>query len=543
MERALLAFCLVLVLAVALTPCRVMGGKIVDVANVGAVAGDGKDDAGAIDAAIRAAGDGDTVQIGAGTWEIASAIQARSHVSIVGVGCNLTTIRFIGKSPSAMLQIKGVSDVVVSKMTLDGDNLVQAAQGIEAENASKLKLSDLRVVNLGAASGFGPHGIYFAANVSESVIANCEMANIGTGSEWGAGIRISHGSSNNNIIGNTIEKTGRGGILADNDSTDLVIRSNRVSGSGQSGGPKTHGLGIELWRGCHRSVVEDNRIDHWLSVDSSNQVAVRRNVIFDMTGAHQWAGLELVNAQDDAFTDNTVDRGAKVGISISGDGPKQRVYWGYNTIRRASTWGAQVQGEAGKASRMYFYKNTFTGTARSTPNTLFAPQGHGVRFNGNAQNIVLDSNTIIANQGAGVQLAGSNLADLVFQRNAITNNSQDAVVGDVSGAMWIDNALTGNGRNTVLPALVPQVKPPTASVRCSGRAVVGEPISFWLEPAGGVGEIVAVLWDADDGIPATTATIKHVYATPGKYRVTAVGWDTSGRGVMGEMMLDVQAKR
>jgi len=87
---------------------------------------------------------------------------------------------------------------------------------------------------------------------------------------WGAGIRLGHGSSRNRVEDNAISNTGRGGILCNDGSTDLVIRNNTVGGSGGEG------LGIELWGGCHRSLVEDNQIDHWLSLDLSDYCAVRR---------------------------------------------------------------------------------------------------------------------------------------------------------------------------------------------------------------------------------------------------------------------------
>ena len=64
----------------------------------------------------------------------------------------------------------------------------------------------------------------------------------------------------NQVLGNVIRNTGRGGIFGAQ-STDLVIRHNRVTGSG---GP---GLGIEIWGGCPRSLIEDNTVDHWISVD------------------------------------------------------------------------------------------------------------------------------------------------------------------------------------------------------------------------------------------------------------------------------------
>ena len=95
---------------------------------------------------------------------------------------------------------------------------------------------------------------------TDSRIENCVIENVAPDDAWGAGIRLSWGSSRNQIIGCKVRNTGRGGIFGNDGSHDLVIRRNTVTGS--------HGekLGIEVWGGCDRCVIEDNRIDHWLSV-------------------------------------------------------------------------------------------------------------------------------------------------------------------------------------------------------------------------------------------------------------------------------------
>ena len=64
---------------------------------------------------------------------------------------------------------------------------------------------------------------------------------------FGGGIRLAWGSVRNQVVGNVIRNTGRGGIFAAQ-SAELVIRNNRVTGSG-GGGP---GLGIEI----DESVIE-----------------------------------------------------------------------------------------------------------------------------------------------------------------------------------------------------------------------------------------------------------------------------------------------
>ena len=108
--------------------------------------------------------------------------------------------------------------------------------------------------------------------MTDSRITDCRIENIGLEAEYGGGIRLAWGSDRNEIAGNVVHNTGRGGIFGDH-SAELVIRKNRVSGSGGDG------LGIEIWGGCPRSLIEDNTVDHWLSVDRGHQSAVRRNIV------------------------------------------------------------------------------------------------------------------------------------------------------------------------------------------------------------------------------------------------------------------------
>lgn len=519
----------------AFTPtANLQAGVILDVTSFGAVPNDGNDDAAAINNAIQSAAAGDVVYVPGGTFDISTKVNVKSNMALLGGGSS-SVLRYVGSSNNQMLGLANVSNVNVGFLTFDGNNNLRATQGIYATASSNLNLHDLTVKNLSIKTGFAPHGIFFDGAVTNSIIQNSLLTNIGTASAWGAGIRLGNGSSFNQVLNNTIINTGRGGILCDNDSTDLLIKNNTVSGSGGTG------LGIELFSGCDRSVVEDNRIDHWLSVDESHYVAVRRNVISDKSGVHKYAGLELVDASDNVFSDNVIDGGQKLGISISGPAPKQRVMWARNVIKTASTWGVQIQGETGKAIKQYFYKNSFQETIRSGPNTLYAPQGHGVRFNGNVDNIVFDSNEISANQGRGVQISGSGLSSIAFVNNTITGNVEQGVTtsGTVTNLEWSNNTVTGNGSNTQ-PAGGGDAT--AAPIRISSiTARPGEVVQFSFAPIApppGTSFIEA-LWDFGEGIPSTQLSPTHAFSAAGSYLVTVVAWDAQGRGAVAELMVDV----
>ena len=184
---------------------------------------------------------------------------------------------YVGGGLSEMIGIFGLANVTVTSLTLDGNGSAAVKDGILAGSSSGLRLENLIIRNFGNAPE-GPRGIRFDPDVTDSVISGNRIENIGTGSAWGAGIRLSWRSSRNQVTDNIIANTGRGGIFCDNDATDNMILRNTVTGSG---GEK---LGIEVWSGCHRALIEDNLIDHWLSLDGSNYCAVRRNTVSDKNG-------------------------------------------------------------------------------------------------------------------------------------------------------------------------------------------------------------------------------------------------------------------
>ena len=117
--------------------------------------------------------------------------------------------------------------------------------------------------------------------------------------------RLAFGSSNDKVLNNTISNTGRGGILADDDSENLIIKNNTITGSGQSLVNGT-GLGIEVWKSPH-ALIENNTLDHWISVDSSDGTAVRGNHVSDKTGVTKPIGLEVVGSNDVVVSRNTVE--------------------------------------------------------------------------------------------------------------------------------------------------------------------------------------------------------------------------------------------
>ncbi len=436
------------------------------------------------------------------------------------------------------------SSVELAGFTLDGASSTFASQGIAGGGGKSEYLHDLRVQNLVKNSDFGPHGVYFD-DVTDNRIVNNEFVNIGVDSAWGAGIRLSHGSSRSVVTDNTVRDTGRGGILVNDDTTDVVIRDNTVTGSGQS--PEGLGLGIEIYGHSDRALVEGNHVDHWLSVSASDQAAVRNNVVSSQVGPVKFAGLELAaDSADSLFVGNTVNGGAQIGISISGDGLTQRALFSHNTIQDSQTWGVQLQGDAGGAQQMVFYDNTITGSVEGSGN-LYPNQGNAFRFNGNATDIVLDSNRLIDNDNIGLQLGTETADQLAILNNTITGNGGPAVTRDYDNVgsflghdlQWSNNTVTGNGNNYQMSSVgFANSVAPTVEIVVPPMATVGKDVAFSFTFADD-GTRSHVLWDFGEGLPNTAASPMHAYTAPGDYRVAVVVWDNDGRAGYDEFMLHV----
>jgi parallel beta-helix repeat protein len=490
--------------------------------------------------AIHAAAPGDTVRLAPGTYELTEPIRPKSGIKLLGAGQEKTQLVHKGAKSAVLISINGCEDVEISGMTLDGQNNPLVPQGIGGDNSRRLWLHHLTIRNLKAKT-WGPHGILFSGHnpsgemgVTDSRITDCLIENIDRESPWGGGIRLAWGSVRNQVVGNVIRNTGRGGIFAAQ-SAELVIRNNRVTGSG-GGGP---GLGIEIWGGCPRSLIEDNSIDHWLSVDRSDQSAVRRNVIGADDGTLKFLGIEII-ARDIVVTDNVVKRGAHIGLSVSNTPVKNNIYWGRNTVQDCLVWGAQLQGESGGIAHHYFYRCDFENTVRGDPRRAYKDSGHGFRTNGSCRGLVFEQCSFRNNGGFGVQFGGRDVDALDFLHSSITGNGLDAVRGPSQyAALDFTGCTVQRNKSDQLPATKPfNSPPPVAEFGLPKSIRAGEPGKFECvsRPAN---EIAERLWDFGDGIPEVTPGPQHTFARPGSYRVTLIVWDRSGRGGRAEQMLQV----
>ena len=515
-----------------------LGQGILDVTDYGAVSNDGNDDINGINAAIDASAAGDTIYFPSGTFHISDAIRLKSYTVMVGEGQDNSTILFIGTNLAPLVDIQEKTHIEIANLCLDANNNSNASNGIEALQGSNHFLHNLWIKNFtfNYPDWGGPQGIVFYGEVMDCMISNNLIENMSIESEWGAGIVVGWGSSNNKILNNTINNTGRGGILCNNGSTDLVIQNNIVTGS------HGEGLGIEIWVDCDRAVIEDNIIDHWLSVGGGHYCAIRRNVISDTTGIVKYIGLEVAWENDNhIITDNIVSDGFEQGMTVSNTPPKEYIFWGYNTVQYADNWGIQILGDTGGASYLYFYKNTFE-YSRKTDDF----SGQGIFFHDDCNYITFEENEINNNEGAGITGGDPDsevMNHLSFINNTIANNAEASIENDPGGENleWENNEIYGNGYDVQLESRGFDNQKPIADFNIPASGVVGEEIVFTNNSYDPDGEIGHVLWDFDDSYPVSDFSPTHIYTKPGEYRVTLLIWDEPGRGARAEHFITIES--
>ena len=497
-------------------------------------------DSSALAAAIAQAQPQDTVRLAQGTFELTDPVRPKSGIKLIGAGQGKTVIVYAGAKPSSLVSLADCEDVEIAHLTLDGRSIPLVQQGILAKSSRRLWLHHLTICNLKADTGsqhailFSGHNPTMEGGVTDSRVSDCRIENVGREAKFGGGIRMAWGSARNQVFNNTIHNTGRGGIFGDH-SAELAIHNNRVSGSGGAG------LGIEIWGGCPRSLIEDNCIDHWLSVDRGDRSAVRRNVIGADDGTLKPIGIEII-ARDVVVTDNTVNRGARTGLSVSNTLVKNNVFWGYNTVRDCIQWGAQLQGESGGIAHHYFYHCRFESTVRGDPRARYQDSGHGLRINGACRSTVFEECGFSRNGGYGVQfLGGPSVGEIAFSRCLIRSNALAAIRGTLQpGAIGFSGCtIEGNQSNQIPEAKPFPGVPPVADFRLPEVIHAGETVPFQCLSKAAAGSIVERLWDFGHGIPEVTAGPTHRYDVPGTYRVTLIVWDKAGRGGRMEKMVRV----
>jgi|GEM_PF-1807669 len=508
-----------------------------DVTAYGANGSDGLDDRTSIQNAINAAASGDTVYFPAGTYHVSGSIQAKTGVKLIGASRDMSIVKFTGTTDGAVISLNNTDDVEVAHLTIDGNSNTHVTAGIWGEPGSGHKIHHNRFKDLTKTDGFAPFGILMSATPNVEITDN-DFVNMGTGSTWGAAIRVGWGSNAPQILRNTIADTGRGGIFVNDGVDGAVVRNNVITGSGLF----NEGLGIELHTNVNHSLVEDNEVDHWLSVVRSEYNAIRRNTIHTTDNTVKGIGLEIMSNHS-VTSDNLVDGGQQVGMQQSPGTGYQ--LWNYNTVQNIVMWGMQLQGEGtGETEQFqYFYKNTLKDGPIGHPAAAYPGyDGNAVRIHGNAKNITFDSNQIVNNGRKAIEITTAAGTDrLSFVNNTITGNGGPSIDQYPSAAAdleWSNNTVSGNGTDTQLTSRGFSDAKPTANFTAPLSVQLGQSVTF-TNTSSDNGTIVENLWDLGEGVPVTTASPTYTYQNPGTYRVTLVVWDNTGRANIKEQTINV----
>ena len=461
--------------------------------------------------AINDAKAGSLLVLPAGEYYISDRIKLRSNIVITGSGMDKTLLTVTRNGMFSAFWADGKESITLGNFAVNGANMSMKTV-IDLENCTSITIDALAIHDLnGKDSSIAIH----FQGTTDSTIKNCVFRNISVASEWGCAVRLSHKSSRNKVVDNKISDTGRGGILCDNDSTHLTLSGNTISGSGKT----AEALGIEIWGGCDYSIIEDNVIDHWLSIDRSSYSAVRRNIISDKTGTVKFLGLEVVGSTDVICTDNLIDHGQYIGLSASNTEPKDYTYWGNNQVYGCQQWGAQFQGEEGYARHQYFYNLTIADTYKDRDPIYPNDAGAGFRFNDNCEYFMFEGGRIADNATLGIQLLG-HVEHVYFLDTVFENNPEQ--------------------KESVLAARrVSLDKLPVVNFTCETNIKAGEPVSFINKSDGKTGDIEHVLWDFGAGLPSSDFDSTYTYEKAGTYTVSLIVWNTAGYAYRSERILTV----
>ncbi|PRX73182.1 chitodextrinase [Cohnella sp. SGD-V74] len=518
---------LALLLLLPAFPAPTAFAATIDVVSFGANGSDSNDDAAAIQSAIDAASSGDTVYFPPGTYYLSANLQAKSGIKLIGQSRDASILKYTGSSGGAILSLNNTTNVEVAHLTIDANNSASPSAGIWGEPGGGHYIHHNRIKDLAKSDGFAPFGILMSAS-SNVVITDNEFSNIGVNSMWGGAIRVGWGSDAPVIERNTIADTGRGGIFVNDGVDGAIVRNNVITGSGHH----SEGLGIELHTDVNHSLVEDNQVDHWLSVVRSEYNAIRRNTIHTTANTVKGIGLEIMSNHS-VTSDNLVDGGQQVGMQQSPGTGYQ--LWNYNTIRNIVMWGMQLQGEGtGEIEQFqYFYKNTIEDGPIGHPAAAYPGyDGNAIRIHGNTRNIVFDGNIVRNNGRKAIEITGAAGTDRIsFINNTITGNggpSIDQYPSSAADLEWSNNTVSGNGTDTQLTSRGFADPKPTASFSAPLSVQLGQPVTFTNSSTDN-GTIVENLWDFGEGVPVTTVSPTYTYEKAGTYRITLVVWDDTGR--------------
>ncbi|MCU1335634.1 MAG: hypothetical protein JWO19_1215 [Bryobacterales bacterium] len=471
---------------IALALSSFLSAQAVSVQQFGARGDGSTDDADAIQSAINAAPAGSTIDFGgaAYTYSVSRTILLQSGRNYSGWAKIRLSSRAASGSPVLSLRDPYPSNVSLTGLTVDGNNVGNAFVVDFAENTSALIATNISIRNITAMNTVGQYAIYSPGTLDQTTITGNLFFNCSGGISVFSPNHLAITSNHFDTItrDNAITvmynpvpvEYGQSLTIANNDGTNLTRMGIEVIGEGQSRPgsivvsqnvftgwhvpPGTSFFGISVFTGTGAQIVEN-------VVEGAGEIGIEVGSAGALVADNLVRDFELgmtVEASNLTIQNNHFLHNAKTGIYVTNSRySKQSTVITGNYIADAQFLGIDTSGEQWEGSRVS--GNTILRSAvwPNDASTVFTgigitPPRASVSITGNS--IILETSTPIPGPGfIGIRIngnAGSN-AQSRYEGNTIrtTGGFQGTGVygnspGSLDGVIFTNNSFVNLARAT-----------------------------------------------------------------------------------------------
>lgn len=255
---------------------------VLDVDNTLTVGQSGSADFSTIEAAVRSAGAGATIEVEGGTYT--ENVELEQSVTLRAVGA--ATI--VGLAGSPVIHVRGAADVRIEGFTIKGPD-----DGIQVSDSIRVTIASV------VASNNGDEGVDVQGSSDVEIAGTFE-------NNSGQGIQVQEGSARVTVHSSTVAGSAQDGVRVEF-SSGVTVHSSTVSGNGQDG------VKIESSADC---TVRDNSIssngDDGILVGESTGVELLRNSITSNLGN----GIRLRASPDTLLDGNTFSGNGALDVDV-----------------------------------------------------------------------------------------------------------------------------------------------------------------------------------------------------------------------------------